>query len=628
MKIRSVRIRNFRALKDVEISFDSVTTFIGPNGTGKSTVLRALDWYFNGRSGELSDKDLSFGAEEQFIEVQVTFSNLTDKDRQELGKYAPPSASTFTAWKRRNPDGSETLSANAKSYPPFNRVREKGSAAEKKAEYNELRARQPAIGLPAWTNLDASTQFMTAWEADHTAELDEAPEQLQTNFFGFNSGGKMSGLFDYVLVSADLRASEESVDGRSSIIGRILERSVDRSAADEAIAQIVEESRTKQQQIYRDAFKAELDSITAQLNDVVSSYSPGRKVTVSPAEVQLKAPRTTFDVGVLDGPNETPVERQGHGFQRTLLISALQLLAQSTANSNEGYICLAVEEPELFQHPIQAEAFAKVLRSLAEDEGKRIQVTYATHSPYFVEARHFHQVRRLTRSPEQSPAVTVHSVTMEDVRAKLSGVMDSASVERKLVGIVADKLASALFSHRAFVVEGPTEAAVFGGIADRISIGRLEASGVSLVPAGGKTIVPLAHAILTSIGIPTFALFDSDGGFEARARSNGKSQAVIDSERRNHTTANRAALRYFGYEEVDFPNSAVLDRVAIFEDHLESFMESNWIEWTTACNDIEAATGVTLTKNPLAYRTATLQAEGTVPEMLLEILTKVEREDS
>ncbi|WP_430489910.1 AAA family ATPase, partial [Burkholderia sp. BCCCDS04] len=53
MKIQSVRIKNFRTLKDVAIPFDSITTFIGPNGAGKSTVLRALDWYFNGKPGSL-----------------------------------------------------------------------------------------------------------------------------------------------------------------------------------------------------------------------------------------------------------------------------------------------------------------------------------------------------------------------------------------------------------------------------------------------------------------------------------------------------------------------------------------------------------------------------------------------
>lgn len=624
MKIKSVRIKNFRALKDVTIPFDTVTTFIGPNGAGKSTVLRALDWYFNGKPGSLTNKDCSFGATGEDIEVQVTFTDLTDKDRNELGKYAPAGVTTFTAWKRRGPDGAESLSANSKSYAPFNAIRGKGTAADKKAAYNDLRNSDSSLGLPAWSSVEAAFQAMTTWEAGHTDQLDDAPESLQTNFFGFNSGGKMSGLFDFVLVTADLRASEESIDGKSSVIGRILERSVDRAAADEEIAKIVEESRAKQQAVYEEKFKAQLETITVQLNEVVTSYSPGRAVTVSPSEVELKAPRTTFEVAVLDGTTETAVERQGHGFQRTLLISALQLLAQSGAASAEGVICLAIEEPELFQHPIQAQTFAKVLRSLAEDAGKRIQVTYATHSPYFVEARHFDQVRRLTRSSDETPVVTAHLATVADVKTKLSGVLSADTVDRQLDGIVANQLDVALFAHRAFLVEGTTESSVFYGIADKTSLGSLEAAGVAIVPVGGKTSIPLAHAILTLIGIPVYAIFDADVGFEARATATGKSKEKIDEERKTHVAANRMVLKYFGRTEEDFPSAVVADAVAIFEDHLEAFLSANWIEWSTARKNIEAAAGISLAKNQLAYRTVTLKAEGTVPVMLMQILAKAE----
>lgn len=466
-------------------------------------------------------------------------------------------------------------------------------------------------------------QAMTTWESAHTDQLVDAPEALQTNFFGFNSGGKMSGLFDFVLVTADLRASEESIDGKSSIIGRILERSIDRSAADEDIAKIVEESRIKQQQIYEEKFKAQLDAITTQLNEVVRSYAPGRAVTVSPAEVELKAPRTTFDVAVMDGATQTVVERQGHGFQRTLLISALQLLAQSSAASAEGVICLAIEEPELFQHPIQAQAFAKVLRSLSEDTGKRIQVTYATHSPYFLEARHFHQVRRLTRSSDTSPVVAVHFATVADVVRKLNGTIDADQVARQLDGIVTNRLAVALFADRALLVEGETEAAVFYGIGDRDAVGRLESQGLSIVSASGKGGIPLAHAILDSLGIPTYVLFDGDGGFEARAKANGKAHSVIEGERTKFSVENRRLLKYLGEIEVDFPPEKVGDRVATLSDHLESYLASNWTDWLTSCAAIEAAAGIQLSKNQYAYRTATLEAKGTVPVFLKQILEKV-----
>lgn len=622
MKIHSVGIKNFRTLKDVAITFDSVTTFIGPNGAGKSTVLRALDWYFNGKPGSLSEKDCSFGAIDEDIEVRVTFGDLTDKDRTELGKYAPAGATTFTAWKRRASNGAETLSANSKSYPPFNDIRSMGSAGEKKVAYNELRAADASLGLPAWTNLEAANQAMAAWESGHTDRLEEAPDFLQTNFFGFNSGGKMSGLFDYVLVTADLRASEESMDGKSSIIGRILERSIDRAAADEEIAKVVEESRTRQQSIYEEKFKTQLEVITKALNEVVTTYSPGRAVTVSPAEVELKASRTTFEVAVVDGATETAVERQGHGFQRTLLISALQLLAQSGAESTEGVICLAIEEPELFQHPIQIQTFAKVLRALAEDAGKRIQVSFATHSPYFVEARHFDQVRRLTRSSGENPVVTVHYTTVDDVKAKLAGVLDGDKVARQLDAFVTNELSVALFANRALLVEGTTESSVLYGIGDRNSYGSLEAMGLAIVPVGGKNSIPLAHAILSSIGIPVFALFDADAGFDVRAKGNGKTPEKIEGERQSHAGANRLMLKYFHLPEEDFPSAAVHEEVAFFSDHLEAFLSAEWPEWDAACKDVEATAGIKLSKNQLAYRIATLKADGAVPAMLEQILVK------
>ncbi|PPB48371.1 ATP-dependent endonuclease [Arthrobacter pityocampae] len=610
MRIQSVRIRNFRALENVEIAFDTVTTFIGPNGTGKSTALRALEWFFNGKPGSLNDEDCAFGAVAD-IEVQVTFSDLTSKDREALTKYTPPRAATFTAWKIRRPDGSETMSANAKSFAAFNDIRASSAAAEKKKLYVALRAAHPELELPAASTSALIDEAMTTWESAHTEQLTNAPEGLPTNFFGFNSNGKMSGLFDFVLVTADLRASEESLDGKASIIGRILERSVDRTAADEAIATIVEESRARQQQVYTDKFQTQLVEVKTKLDEVVARYSPGRTITVKPSEVELKAPRTTFEVAVLDGNTETKVDRQGHGFQRTLLISALQVLAESGAASAEGSICLAIEEPELFQHPIQAQAFAKVLRALAEDASKRVQVTYATHSPYFVEGRHFEQVRRLVRSNAEPPSVTVHSATIADVKEKVAGALTADQVERQLSSAATGELAVALFASRALIVEGPTDLAVLYGIGDRQSIAGLESRGVAIVPANGKASIPLAHAILTKLGIPAYAVFDVDA-------------EAAPKDRNTHSTQNRRLLAYFGQPEEDFPAESVLDDVAFFGDCLETFLATEWPEWLVACKRVEAAAGISLEKNKLAYRTATLESEGAVPSMLQEVLGRAE----
>lgn len=621
MRIKAVRIKNFRALKDVTIEFDKVTTFIGPNGCGKSTVLRALDWFFNGgRSSTLTESDCCHGAIKDEIEVQVTFDQLSASDREALGKYAPEGSTTVTIWKRRSTSGAEKLSANAKGFPDFNDIKGAGTATAKKDLYKGLREARPELGLPPAGTGPTVDAAITEWEAANVDKLLDVPEELQTNFFGFNGDGKMSGLFDFVLVTADLRASEEAVDGKASIIGRILERAVDRAAADIEVARIVAESKARQQEVYAATFKDQLQAITGRLNEVVGGYSPGRSIVVAPVEVELKAPRTTFGVTIRDGDAETRVDRQGHGFQRTLLISSLQVLAQSGAASPEGVICLAIEEPELFQHPIQAQAFAKVLRALAEDDDRRIQVAYATHSPYFVEARHFDQIRRLTRTAGSMPLVTVHSTTITAVVAKLAGVAEESAIRNRLDAVVSNQLDVALFAERALVVEGTTEVAVLAGIADRGEIGSLEASGTAIVAAGGKQGIPLPHAILTALGIPVYAMFDGDQGCEGRLEADGRNADTIAAERKNHVTSNRRLLRYFGLPEDDFPKTMVGDGVAILEDHLESFLDAEWPEWRASCQVMEAATEVSLRKNHHAYRTATLQAAGNIPAVLTEIL--------
>lgn len=294
-------------------------------------------------------------------------------------------------------------------------------------------------------------------------------------------------------------------------------------------------------------------------------------------------------------------------------------MAQSTAAETEGVICLAIEEPELFQHPVQAQAFAKILRSLAEDESKRIQVTYATHSPYFIEAKHFDQVRRLNRVISN---VTVSFATSSIVKGKLRGIIDEHKVDSCLDAAASGELAEALFSNRVLLVEGTTEASVFYGIGDKSSVGHLESIGVSIVPVGGKSLIPLYHAILSSIGISVYTLFDSDSGFEIRANLNGKTPEKIEEERRGHVSANRKVLKYFGQVEEDFPTSKVLEEFAVLDDQLESSLNQLWPEWNAACSEIESETGFTLRKNQLLYRSATLRAGGAVPQIFIQILDK------
>lgn len=618
MKILRAKITNFRLLKEVEVDFDSVTTLIGSNGAGKSSILRALDWFFNGsKSGDLSEDDCSFGATNVPIEVQVTFGDLTESDRSVLSKYAPPGSTTFTAWKRRTPDGNEYLSANAKGLPEFTEIKRETSATAKKDKYKALREERPELDLPEASTGPTVDAAMATWEADHVDQLEDVPETIETNFFGFNSGGKMSQLFCFVLVTADLRASEESLDAKASVLGKIIERGIDRTSADEEISDIVGKSRAAQQAVYDKTFAEPLADIKKSLDTAIAAYSPGRAVMVKPKQVDLKAPRTSFEVSILDGATETPVERQGHGFQRTLLISALQYLATSGAAAENGVFCLAIEEPELFQHPNQARTFAKVLRSLAEDPTQRIQVTYATHSPWFVEAHHFDQVRRVTRDGAD---VSIHRSSITEVTARLGTVLDAATVQRQLDGAVSMRLADALFAERALLVEGTTDVEVIYGIGDRDSTASLESAGLAVIDVGGKGNIPLAHAVLSSLGIATHCLADGDKGSEARAAAAAKPVDKVAEVREASASANKRLLKYFGQAEIDFPDQGHHDGLSIIGDRLEELLDAEWPEWSTSCHELETETGVPLAKNRTAYRTATRRAGGAPSTFLAEVI--------
>ena len=59
MRLEEVKIKNFRCYsEEITIPFDDMTTVIGQNDAGKSTVLEALEIFFNNKTS--SRRPLSF----------------------------------------------------------------------------------------------------------------------------------------------------------------------------------------------------------------------------------------------------------------------------------------------------------------------------------------------------------------------------------------------------------------------------------------------------------------------------------------------------------------------------------------------------------------------------------------
>jgi predicted ATPase len=625
MRIRQVTIKNFRCLEDVTIDFDAVTTFLGPNGAGKSTILRALDWFFNGSQGGLGAEDAFMEDDTRVVSVSVTFDSLTAADRERLGKYASASTDTVSIskhWER----GEEKLIGRALAFLPFEGVRAGRTATERKARYQAVLEQHPDLDLPKWSNDATAAATMSAWEGDNGDLLTEADVESRSHFFGFAGQATMSGLFDFVLVSADLRASEEAMDSRSAILGRILELAIDRSGASAELDELFAETSRRQAAIEERHFGKQLDDLSDELTGAVSTLATGRQVRISSQPTPVPPSKVRFDVKVLDRTFETRVDRQGHGFQRALLIAALKLLADRGRGSGDGGVmCLAIEEPELYQHPLQARSFAAVLRTLAEDEGQGVQVVYATHSPYFIEAKCFHQIRRVTRSTlRDGSAVEVLGATVEAVVRRLDGFVDEERIRRQLDGVCMGSLAEAFFADAVLLVEGSTDRAVLTGAAARQSIPLL-LDGIYIGEAGGKQGLLLPYAILELLGVPAYLVADNDSHLldqqrEAAAAGNEVRARDLLNSVHDHIEWNRRLLRFFGVAEEDWPKGMVARNFMFVDGGLEQALEKMWPDWAAARNElIEGGSGFSR-KDRATYEEAAMTATTDPPSMITDLL--------
>ena len=81
MRIRSLRVRNFRSILDETLHCEALTTLVGPNGSGKSTFIRALDLFY-APSPQLSLDDFYNRNGNGDIEIEVTFCDLTPEEKE------------------------------------------------------------------------------------------------------------------------------------------------------------------------------------------------------------------------------------------------------------------------------------------------------------------------------------------------------------------------------------------------------------------------------------------------------------------------------------------------------------------------------------------------------------------
>lgn len=566
VKIKKVKIKNYRALRDLEICFDDITTFIGPNGAGKSSIMYALDWFFNsyGKTSNLCNEDCHCNNGEE-ISVEVTFNDLTEHDKEVLGKYVTSLENELSIIKTRNSKGEERLSANSVGYKPFTEIKELTAAREIKEKFNQLIVMDTNLsGIDRAVSKPDVEVKMREFENSHRDLLEKVPSHLSTDFFGFNGQGVMRNNFNFIFISADLRATEEANDeNRSSIISKIIESTINRQEAEVKINELYNSISSEQRKVYEEVYGDIVTGISRDMNLLISQYTLNKKVEISPKIPELLPPKARFDIGVLDStddPNKNSVNRQGHGFQRTLIISALQYLANhGRGDGNDATICLAIEEPELYQHPIQVRVFNSSLRKIVTDNPNKTQVMFATHSSLFIETKEVNKIRKI-RCLNSAIGSEVKWFSLDDLYKNLSKYVKKEIINKQIKNILGNELSEAVFSDKVILLEGSTDYACIKGIVDSLlGIDYFERFGVNYVICGSKTNIVLYAQILRFLGIQTYTIFDGDKSVNQATASNMK----------NNANQNGNISEFLTGDRIESPTTKVCESYTVYEENLE-----------------------------------------------------------
>jgi predicted ATP-dependent endonuclease of OLD family len=282
-----------------------------------------------------------------------------------------------------------------------------------------------------------------------------------------------------------------------------------------------------------------------------------------------------------------------------------------------------IEEPELYQHPLQARHLAATLRQLGSSGGAPIQVLYATHSEHFVDTAHFESLRRFSKSaPAGHPISGATAATLQGVATRLQGLIPPEEIPSRIRITMRRRVDEAVFARAAVVVEGPTDAAVLAGIAERR--GGLDAAGIAVVAGWGKTGLLLPWAILEELGIPTYVVFDGDASIYNRLVGSGKDEAAAIAEMEKARVNNRLILEALGEVPEDWPETKARERFAIFTDELEAEL-NDWDGWEEALAEARSSLEEFREKSDDAYREAAVSLTTEPPAVFSQILDAIFR---
>lgn len=527
MKLESVRIRNFRSFDDVTIDFGDYTCFVGPNGAGKSNVLHALNVFFREpqdptlQPGVLREEDFHDRNTAEPVEITLTFTDLSEAAAQALSHYYRQGKLVVSAVADFDPNRGEALVIQRGERLVMDEFRDFFEAdkkpgttvAELRRIYENIREAFPDLEPPG--TRDQMRAALRSYEEQHEEMCSLTPSDDQ--FYGISRGKNLlRPHLQWVYVPAVKEISAEDREGKATFLGMLLDRTVRQEISfDEAIEELRRRAREEYASLLETRQDA-LDDLEQRIANRLREWAhPDAGLSLEWAEEGENTIRIGDPVAraiLHEHDFEGPVSHFGHGLQRAYLLALLQVLAEGEDEKARPTLILACEEPELYQHPPQARHLYELLLRLSE---KGDQIIVCTHSPLFVSAEQFENVRVVRRT---AGATTVTQATLDRVAELESNARGGQPLQlpkgvlAKLQSVLHPEMNEMFFAPVVILVEGPEDAAYISTY--MMLTGRWDdyrRLGCHIVPVHGKDKLTRALAVLRTLDIPVFVVFDADG---------------------------------------------------------------------------------------------------------------------
>lgn len=499
--ITTVRVRNFRSIKELDLNLVEFNSLLGKNDTGKSSFLRALQLLFDAsQAPQPADICSILPIEEAFIEAVI--------DNVPAG--APYESDGSVSIRLDLITGARTAKGPTPSNPV---IRAMKSGNCRKGDYQGDRGLTPAMrGIvdpiiaanPAPGNRVTPEGWRQGYAALNAAGLVEVEDG-----WDLMDSTDLSDLVVPVMLTADAKAEEELADAPNTALGRVggflLRQAV---ASHEGLRNAEETLKT---QIAEVSSKGEDNRWAFEpLNDLEDLFIEeihrfDESVIVTPKITPPKL-RLAFGISLSVGDEfVASVSGLGHGCRRTVVFALLQIprmLASRGALPEEPpqlpiYLFL-IEEPELYLHPQAERQRMTDLEALADSAGA--QVVLATHSAFFVDINRYRGLARFSR-PERQITV-VQQWDGDD--------LDADDKEKlKLARFLHPTYAAMLFADLVILSEGDTEKTVVPHIAKN-QLALPNTTSAEFLQVGGVGNLHLFSKVLTALRIKHVVWLDSD----------------------------------------------------------------------------------------------------------------------